>query len=204
MRANLSRMGVPLQEILYALATHYHIDHAGLGQELKLAGVPLLVMDVQEAAIPLMKRFTKPRDHYVEITTYDNLTISCAESRALLERIGIAGQIVHTPGHSDDSVLCYSMTARSSRAILHLWAGGRRVRKRCDYELEPANGIGARRVYPGHGPVQPCPRSRQTCLTPRASAYPSMLPDVICAKKDLSMDSTTTLGNSDLRVPAWE
>jgi glyoxylase-like metal-dependent hydrolase (beta-lactamase superfamily II) len=104
MRANLKRMDVPLQEIRYALATHYHIDHAGLGQELKQAGVPLLVLDVQVSAIPLMKQWTKPQDNYVEITLHDNITVSCAESRVLLERIGIPGEIVHTPGHSDDSI----------------------------------------------------------------------------------------------------
>ncbi|HUM71964.1 MAG TPA: MBL fold metallo-hydrolase, partial [Chloroflexota bacterium] len=35
MKANLKRMGIPLHEIRYALATHYHIDHAGLAEELK-------------------------------------------------------------------------------------------------------------------------------------------------------------------------
>ena len=38
MKANLKRMGVPLREIRYALATHYHIDHAGLAEELKREG----------------------------------------------------------------------------------------------------------------------------------------------------------------------
>jgi len=56
MRANLNRMDVPLNEIRYGLATHYHLDHAGLAQELKQAGVRLLVMDAQVAAIPLLKR----------------------------------------------------------------------------------------------------------------------------------------------------
>jgi hypothetical protein len=98
MRANLRRMDVPLDEIRYGLATHYHIDHAGLAQELKLAGVPLLVPDVQVSAIPIMKRWTKPRDNYVEITTHDNVVISTTESRAVLARIGIPGEIVHTPG----------------------------------------------------------------------------------------------------------
>jgi endoribonuclease LACTB2 len=102
--ANLERMDVPLKEIRYGLATHYHIDHAGAAQDLKLKGVPLLVMEEQVAAIPLMKRFTKPTDNYTEITTHDNVVISTAESREFLARIGIAGEILHTPGHSDDSV----------------------------------------------------------------------------------------------------
>jgi glyoxylase-like metal-dependent hydrolase (beta-lactamase superfamily II) len=54
MQANLKRMGVPLGEIRYGLATHYHIDHAGLAQELKQLGVPLLVLEPQVVAIPLM------------------------------------------------------------------------------------------------------------------------------------------------------
>ena len=102
--ANLDRMGVPLSEIRYGLATHYHIDHAGAAQDLKVRGVPLLVMQEQVPAIPLMKQWIKPADGYTEITTHDNVVISTGESRALLASIGIAGEIVLTPGHSDDSV----------------------------------------------------------------------------------------------------
>ena len=60
MRSNLERMGIPLGEIRYGLASHYHIDHAGLAEELKRLGVPLLVLETQRAAIPGMKQFTKP------------------------------------------------------------------------------------------------------------------------------------------------
>lgn len=63
MQANLRRKGVPLNEIRYALATHFHIDHAGLAEEFKNAGVPLLVLQAQIAAIPLMKKHTKPVDN---------------------------------------------------------------------------------------------------------------------------------------------
>jgi len=102
--ANLDRMGVPLREIRYGLATHYHIDHAGSAQDLKLRGVPLLVMEEQVHAIPLMKQWIKPVDNYTEITTHDNIVIPISDSRAFLAEIGIAGEILHTPGHSDDSV----------------------------------------------------------------------------------------------------
>src|SRR4051794_17730344 len=55
LRANLDRMGVPLGELKFALATHYHIDHAGCAQDLKQAGVPLLVLESQTAWITPMK-----------------------------------------------------------------------------------------------------------------------------------------------------
>lgn len=154
MRANLARMDVPFREIRYGLATHYHIDHAGLAQELKLAGVPLLVLENQVEAIPLMKRSTKPQDQYVDITTHDITTISFAESRAVLAQIGIAGEIVHTPGHSHDSVSLVLddgsaftgdltppalVGADDADVVAASW---RLLRER-----------GATRVYPGHGPV---------------------------------------------------
>ena len=97
-------MDIPLQEIKYALATHYHIDHAGLAQELKMLGVGLIVLEIQLAAIPLMKQFTKPQDHYVDISLDGNMTITFTGSRLLLAQIGIPGEILSTPGHSDDSV----------------------------------------------------------------------------------------------------
>lgn len=155
MRASLNRMDVPLNEIRYGLATHYHIDHAGLAQELKLAGVPLLVLDVQEHAIPLMKSWIKPHDNYVDITMHDNVTISFPESRSVLEQIGIPGEIVHTPGHSDDSVSLLlddgsvftgdltpsAFTGEDGATVVS--ASWRLLRER-----------GATRVYPGHGPPQ--------------------------------------------------
>ncbi len=47
MRAALERMDIPIGELKYCLASHYHIDHAGLAQEFKEAGVPLLVVALQ-------------------------------------------------------------------------------------------------------------------------------------------------------------
>jgi endoribonuclease LACTB2 len=55
MRANLRRTDIPLEEIRYGPATHYHIDHAGLAQELEQAGVSLVVLEMQVPTIPLMK-----------------------------------------------------------------------------------------------------------------------------------------------------
>lgn len=156
MLANLKRMDVPLQEIRYALATHYHLDHAGLAQELKLAGVPLLVLEPQVPAIPVLRSWMKPQDHYRDITLHDNVTIPLARSRALLAELGIAGEILHTPGHSDDSVslllddgsvftgdLTHPAFATEAQAAA-VAASWRLLREQ-----------GASRVYPGHGRIRP-------------------------------------------------
>jgi ribonuclease/clavin/mitogillin len=156
MRANLHRMGVPLDEIRYGLATHYHIDHAGLAQELKLAGVPLLVFDVQISAIPLMKTWTKPQDHYANITLHDNVTTSFAESRSVLEGIDIPGEIVHTPGHSEDSVsLLLDDGSAFTGDLTHPALVGEGDAAIVSASWQMLRELGATRVYPAHGPVRP-------------------------------------------------
>lgn len=154
MMAMLKRMDIPLAEIHYGLATHYHMDHAGLGQDLKRAGVPLLVIDLQAPYIPQMKTWMKPEDNYTEITTHDNVVISTTESRAFLAKIDIHGEIVPTPGHSPDSVSLLldngavftgdltrpAFIGHEDPAVVQ--ASWRLLRER-----------GATHVYPGHGPV---------------------------------------------------
>ena len=156
MMANLKRMDVPLAEIRYAVATHYHLDHAGLAQNLKLAGVPLLVLEPQVAAISLMREVMKPVDQYLEITVHDNVTIACAESRALLGRIGIAGETLHTPGHSDDSVsllLDDGSVFTGDLTPPGLACEGQADVVRASWRLLHEHG--ATRVYPAHGPLRP-------------------------------------------------
>jgi glyoxylase-like metal-dependent hydrolase (beta-lactamase superfamily II) len=156
MRARFKQLDIPLSELRYALATHYHIDHAGLGQEFKLAGVPLLVMESQVAWIADMKRFTKPRDHYVEIVPEGNVVISFEESRELLAGIGIPGEILPTPGHSDDSVSLFldeGIAFTGDLPPLETAWGDREELVKASYRLLKEKG--ARMIYPAHGPVKP-------------------------------------------------
>ena len=158
LRTRLERMDVPLGELRYALATHYHIDHAGAAQDLKDAGVPLLVLASQVSAIAPMKAFTKPHDHYTEIVAAGNVVISFAESRAVLAAIGIDGEILPTPGHSDDSVTL--LLDDGSAFTGDLTPPGFAVEE--DAEQVAASwrllrDRGARTLYPGHGPARPFP-----------------------------------------------
>ena len=144
------RAGVNLGSIPYVLATHFHPDHAGLAQELKRLGLKLILVETQVAAVPLLRKQVKPTDGYVEITLNDNVQITTAESRAFLKTIGIDGQIVSTPGHSDDSVtlLLDDGSAFTGDLTAPQMAEGEALAS-----WDKMRELGAKTVYPGHGPV---------------------------------------------------
>ena len=156
LEANLKRMDIPLEEITHGLATHYHMDHAGAAQDLKDKGMRLIVTPEQVPHIGAMKQWMKPADHYTEIRLGDNVIVPLAESRSFLKTIGFDGQLVHTPGHSDDSVTLVLdsgeaftgdlthpalVTDETAEAVMASW---QRLRDH-----------GATTVYAGHGPVRP-------------------------------------------------
>lgn len=153
MKANLKRMDIPLHEIRYAFATHYHIDHAGLAEELKREGVTHLVLDVQVHAIPLMKTWTKPEDRYVDITLEGSIVIPCAQSRELLCELGIPGEILHTPGHTEHcvSLLLDDGSAFTGDLPPEAYAFDNPVALATWKMLRER---GATRIYPAHGPVR--------------------------------------------------
>lgn len=144
------RVGIALGDVKHVLCTHYHPDHAGLAQDLKRMGATLIVVDIQLPAIPLLKGYVKPSDHYTEITLKDNLVIRVAESRALLKRIGIDGEIAATPGHSDDSVSLLLDTGEAFTGDLTHPSLADDVSLASWAKLR---ALGAKTVYPGHGPT---------------------------------------------------
>ena len=146
------RMSVNLADIKHFLLTHYHPDHAGLAQELKRTGCKLIVMENQVAAIPVLRTHMKPQNHYVDIDLTDNITLKFSESHAFLGGLGIQGQIIPTPGHSEDSVslvldegaaftgdLTHPLMVMEDEALRESWMALR--------------SLGVKTVYPGHGPV---------------------------------------------------
>jgi endoribonuclease LACTB2 len=103
--AELKRKGISIGEIKYLLVTHFHPDHAGLAQELKIQGLKLIVLECQVDFItPFAEFFAGKNLPYRKITQNDNLTLKMEDSRAFLASLGLNGEILHTPGHSDDSI----------------------------------------------------------------------------------------------------
>jgi ribonuclease/clavin/mitogillin len=156
--ANLKRKGIAIEEIRFLLATHYHPDHAGLVQEVKNKGVRLMVMEGQAAAIPALKQWMKPDMHYLDIDLGDSTVVALAESRSFLAKLGIVGEIVHTPGHSDDSVTLILDTGDA-------FTGDLQSESRADESSidavksswEKIRSMNTKTIHPGHGPSRPVP-----------------------------------------------
>lgn len=103
--AELKRKGSRLNDIKYLLVTHFHPDHAGLTQEIKNQGAKLILPDVQAKFVEALTDFFKTKTFpYVEITNTHNIQLKMEESRKFMVSLGLAGEIIHTPGHSDDSI----------------------------------------------------------------------------------------------------
>ena len=101
----LKRKGIAFKEIKFLLVTHFHPDHAGLVQELKNEGIQLILPECQIDFVPPFAGFFNGKNYpYVPITQIDNLVLNLEDSRKYLASIGFSGEIIHTPGHSDDSV----------------------------------------------------------------------------------------------------
>jgi ribonuclease/clavin/mitogillin len=102
--AQLKRKGIAASEIKYLLVTHFHPDHAGLTEELKKLGAKLVLLESQIDFIAPFTKFFKGKNFpYVEVTQNNNIILKFEESRIFLAGLGIMGEIISTPGHSDDS-----------------------------------------------------------------------------------------------------
>ena len=97
--------GLRVTDIAYVLPTHYHPDHMGLVGQLTEQGVKLLLVDSQKEAVHFSDGiFARDRVSYTPVKEAEATVISCRESRAFLSAIGICGEIICTPSHSNDSV----------------------------------------------------------------------------------------------------
>lgn len=97
---------IKMTNISYVIATHYHPDHIGIISELQKLGVTLLIVDVQRYFVHFADKIFL-RDKRLDYQPIDETmakVICCAESRDFLYGIGIHGEIIHTPSHSEDSV----------------------------------------------------------------------------------------------------
>ena len=102
----IKEYGVKVSDIDYVLATHYHPYHIGLVSELMEQGVKVLLLDNQKSYIHFADEIFNrdKRLNYKPINGDNANIISCEESRKFLKSVGIEGEILSTPSHSEDSI----------------------------------------------------------------------------------------------------
>ena len=147
--------GIGIKDIDYVSATHYHPDHMGLIGELTAMGVRLLLADVQVDFVHFSDAiFARDRIPYLPADESRADVVSCAESRGFLSRLGINGEIIRTPSHSEDSVsLILDEGACFAGDLEPLeYLAGYEDNEQLRRDWERILSFGVRRVYFAHAP----------------------------------------------------
>lgn len=105
----MGEKGIPVQEISYVLISHFHPDHCGIAQEIADCGATIAVMEPQRNDIHAADRvFLKEgRKDYRPVVDQKVREVALEKSREFLMEMGIEGEVIAMPGHSEDSIsLC--------------------------------------------------------------------------------------------------
>ena len=102
----LGGKGKTLQQIDYIMISHFHPDHMGIAGEIAEKGPKIVILDLQKPFIHFSDSiFEKDKIREYKALKEDELVeIKASESAEFLSRLGINGKVIHTPGHSDDSI----------------------------------------------------------------------------------------------------
>jgi glyoxylase-like metal-dependent hydrolase (beta-lactamase superfamily II) len=153
LKSQLKRYAIDLAQIRYIMITHHHPDHASLAQEIKQAGKARLI--ILEKQIPFLEYL---RDFYAGKGLYEPIRIEAGDlvlkssNRADLNRIGIRGEIIETPGHSDDSVSLVLDSGIAFIGDLHLPdLVPDEMRDATCQSWKKLLGLKVKTVYPAHG-----------------------------------------------------
>jgi glyoxylase-like metal-dependent hydrolase (beta-lactamase superfamily II) len=150
----LKRKSVPLEKIRFLLVTHFHPDHCGIAQELKNVGVTLLLGDVQERLLAEANRALAKFPGYLPISDLGNTVVGTDSRQAWKAATGIDGVLLHTPGHSDDSV---SVVVDGVGAFVgdlrppEAYTGS--AAALAEKSWQEIRAAGALKAFPAHGPA---------------------------------------------------
>jgi glyoxylase-like metal-dependent hydrolase (beta-lactamase superfamily II) len=148
----LRRKSVPVEKIRLLVVTHLHPDHCGVAQELKDVGATLVLGDVQEPHLAEANRWLAKFAGYRPISESGNSVIATGSRAAWKAATGLNGTLLHTPGHSDDSI---SVVIDEVGAFVgdlrpaESYAG--EAAAEATGSWEEIRRCGARRAFPAHG-----------------------------------------------------
>lgn len=97
---------IGINDIEYLLVSHFHPDHMGIAGQLVEEGIKIVVLDLQKDFIHFADAvFAKEKGtKFVPVDETNVVWLTVENSRIFLEEMGIHGEIIPTPGHSDDSI----------------------------------------------------------------------------------------------------
>ena len=99
------RKDIDPARIRFLLFTHHDPDHAGIIQDLKeYTGARLLIYEKQIPFLPALRALYLTKGGYTPIRVEPGDLVLTSDNHALLASLGIAGQVIETPGHTDDSI----------------------------------------------------------------------------------------------------
>ncbi|GAB2551676.1 MBL fold metallo-hydrolase [Gracilibacillus alcaliphilus] len=152
MKNQLQKYGIHFKDIQYLIVTHFHPDHCGIAQEVQSLGVEMIIsrtqLDFLETANESMKKYS----NYKKINIDSKNILNENDKNSFYERFGMPGYMLHTPGHTDDSIsivikglgiftgdlpLVNQTYFASSKKVEESWAQIRNTNEK--------------RIFPGHG-----------------------------------------------------
>jgi glyoxylase-like metal-dependent hydrolase (beta-lactamase superfamily II) len=193
-RKNLSRAGIAIEEIRFLVLTHHHDDHAGFLNELACDASVTIIAHEQTA--PLLRSGKNDKRHgggyingFIKLVaglkmrfdprwtlTFPPFTLRAddilvnGDNNQILPEIGVAGQILYTPGHSIDHISIVldsgEVFCGDSASSLLLWAGTNYCTvfmtdmDRAYQSWQRMLNAGAQIIYPAHGRSFPADKLR--------------------------------------------
>lgn len=194
-RRNLARTGIAVEDIRYLMLTHHHDDHAGFLKE--LTHDTSITVIAHEQACALLKSGKNDKAHgggYVNgfiklvaglkmrfeprwtltfppFTLRENDVLLAGDNNEILRQLGVAGQILYTPGHTIDHISIVldsgDVFCGDAAASFLLWAGT----SYCTVFMTDMDhayrswqrmlDAGAQTIYPAHGRPFPADKLRQ-------------------------------------------
>lgn len=198
LKQKLERSGIPLSRIRYLLLTHHHDDHAGFAAPLaQESGCRIIVH--RNALLPLRRGESEPdifpvnrrikvifglfrlfhkEFKFPPLTLSDKDILIEQDDTEVLNSIGLEGQILCTPGHTNDSISVILSTGQAfigDAAMNFLPGSGIHYRpiyikniQEIYESWKKLKRCGAKILYPAHGSPFPIERlEKQVCRVNR-------------------------------------
>lgn len=155
-----------LQDIDCLLISHFHPDHMGIAQQIADSGVTIVIADVQQGFLHSSDHVFEKENNtqFIPIDDSRVRVITIEQSRLFLNELGIDGELIHTPGHSDDSI---SLWLKSERALFvgdlnPLYELDMHKGTQIEQSWKKLLALEPKTVYYGHAkPAQPDSRAAQ-------------------------------------------